>query len=67
MILRALVALALLLVGVLALLDIGGTAADAAGLLAIVAALLTFDYAVFRIGEARPKPDEREPDEPRLR
>lgn len=48
---RAMVALALLLAGLLAVLDVGGTVADVAGLLAIVAALSTFSRAVFRIAD----------------
>jgi hypothetical protein len=62
---RALVAPALLLAGMLAVLDVGGTVADIAGLLAIVAALLTFDRAVFRVVEGRSKPAQPPPDAPR--
>ena len=61
MISSALVAAVLLVAGVLAVLDIGGTEADVAGLLAIVAALLTFDRAVFRLTEGRSTPEERPP------
>lgn len=48
MIVRALAALLVLMAGLLAILDVGGTAADIAGGVAIAVALLAFDRAVFR-------------------
>ena len=44
-----LLAVTLVVAGLLAILDVGGTAADVFGLLAIALALVNFDRAVFRI------------------
>lgn len=43
----------------LVILDVGETAADAFGLLAITVALVNFDSAAFRIAVGSPERDER--------
>lgn len=62
----AIFALILLVAGVLAVLGIGGAIADAAGLAAVVIALMVFCRAVVRLAEGRP-PLERDPDGRRSR
>ncbi len=59
MIARGLLALALLLSGMLAVLDVGGTGADIVGILVIGVALLIFDRAVFGAIAASADRDER--------
>lgn len=56
-----LLALTLLVAGMLAILAVGGTAADVIGLLAIALALalVSFDRTVFRIAAGNPERDER--------
>lgn len=61
MIVRALAALLVLVAGLLAVLDVGGIAADIIGGVAIVVALLAFDRAVFRAVAAGGGPDEYPP------
>ena len=59
MIARALVGLALLVAGMLAVLDVGGAVAEIAGGVTIVAGLLTFDSAAFGMVDAGSRPDDR--------
>jgi hypothetical protein len=61
-----LLAMTLAVAGLFAILDVGGTAAEVFGLLAVALALVSFDRAVFRIAAGSLERDEH-PHRPSVR